>query len=414
MRKNAFFFVIVTVVLDMMGFGLIVPVIPALLEEISGLGAEEAVVWGGALTATYAVMNFLAGPALGNLSDAYGRRPVLLVSIAALAVNFLIMGFATTLAVLFLGRILAGTAAATVSTANAYIADVTTPENRGRAFGMIGGAFGVGFILGPALGGLLGEYFGPRAPFFAAAALSGVNFLYGLFVLPESLAPENRRPFRLARANPFGAFRHFARLPQVGWFLVVIGVFGFASNVYPVTWNFHGAIRYGWSEGQIGASLALVGIGAAVVQAGLAGTVIRRLGAMRTAALGLSVNAVAMAGFAFAGAPWMAYAFIPVSSLGGVASPALNTIMSNVTPANAQGELQGASASLLSLAMIFSPLVMSQALHAYSRDDAPVHFPGAAFLLASGLTCLCAVPFLLGIRANRAALLAAQAEPSPT
>ncbi len=339
---------------------------------------------------------------------------MLLVSIAALAVNFLIMGFATTLAVLFLGRILAGTAAATVSTANAYIADVTTPETRGRAFGMIGGAFGVGFILGPALGGLLGEYFGPRAPFFAAAALSGVNFLYGLFVLPESLAPENRRPFRLARANPFGAFRHFARLPQVGWFLVVIGVFGFASNVYPVTWNFHGAIRYGWSEGQIGASLALVGIGAAVVQAGLAGTVIRRLGAMRTAALGLSVNAVAMAGFAFAGAPWMAYAIIPVSSLGGVASPALNTIMSNVTPANAQGELQGASASLLSLAMIFSPLVMSQALHAYSRDDAPVHFPGAAFLLASGLTCLCAVPFLLGIRANRAALLAAQAEPSPT
>ena len=399
--KNAFAFVLVTVTLDMIGFGLIVPVMPALLKELSGLTAEEAVVWGGALTATYAVMNFLAGPTLGNLSDRFGRRPVLLASIGTLAIDFLIMGFAGTLAILFIGRALAGISSATFSTANAYIADVTTPEDRGRAFGMIGAAFGIGFIVGPALGGLLGEVFGTRAPFFAAAGLAALNFAYGLFVLPESLKPENRRPFDWRRANPFGAFAHFAKVPQVAWFLAAVGLFALAHSVYPSTWNFHGEIRYDWTEGEIGLSLALVGVGAAVVQAGLMGRIISALGPIRTAALGIVVNVAALFGFALAGAPWMAYAIIPISALGGITGPAINMIMSNLTPANAQGELQGAAASLQALAMIFSPIMMTQTLHHFSKDDAAVYFPGAAFLLAAILTAACALPFWLGVRANR-------------
>ncbi len=402
-------FVIVTVTLDMMGFGLIVPVMPALLKELTDLSAANVVVWGGALTATYALMNFLAGPTIGGLSDRFGRRPVLLASIGTLALDFLIMGFAGTLAILFAGRALAGVSSATFSTANAYIADVTAPEDRGRAFGMIGAAFGVGFIVGPALGGLLGEIH-TRAPFFAAAALAGVNFLYGWFVLPESLAPENRRRFDLARSNPFGAFAHFAKLPKVAWFLVVVGLFGLAHSVYPATWNFHGDIRYGWSEGEIGLSLALVGVGAATVQAGLIGPIITRLGPLRTAAFGLTANVAALFGFAYAVQPWMAYSIIPISALGGVTGPALNTIMANLTPQNAQGELQGAAASLQSLAMIFSPVIMTQTLHAYSAPDADVYFPGAAFLLAGVVTALCFLPFFTGVRANRAEIAAQPAE----
>lgn len=402
--KNAFFFVLVTVTLDMIGFGLIIPVMPSLLKELSGLTAEEAVVWGGALTATYAVMNFFAGPTLGNLSDRFGRRPVLLASIGTLAIDFLIMGLANSLVLLFIGRALAGVSSATFSTANAYIADVTSAEDRGKAFGMTGAAFGIGFIVGPAAGGLLGEYLGTRAPFFAAAALAGINFLYGVFVLPESLKPENQRPFEWKRANPFGAFAHFRKVPQVAWFLTVVGVFGLAHSVYPATWNFHGDIRYGWTEGEIGFSLALVGIGAAVVQAGLMGRLIKMLGPIRTAAFGIGMNILALIGFALAGVPWIAYAIIPISALGGVASPALNTIMSNLTPANAQGELQGASASLLSLAMIISPILMTQTLHHFSKEAAAIHFPGAAFFLAAILTIICIIPFMLGVKANRSAL----------
>ncbi|MEM6412177.1 MAG: TCR/Tet family MFS transporter [Pseudomonadota bacterium] len=398
--NNAFLFVIVTVTLDMMGFGLIVPVIPALLTELSGLSAEEAVVWGGALTATYALMNFLAGPTMGNLSDRFGRRPVLLASIGTLAVDFLIMGFAGTLVVLFIGRALAGISSATVSTANAYIADVTEPDERGRAFGFIGAAFGIGFIIGPAMGGLIAEAFGTRAPFFVAAGLAGMNFLYGVFVLPESLKPENRRAFDWRRSNPLGAFQHFSKVPQVAWFLAVLGIFALASSVYPSTWNFHSIIRYGWSEGEIGASLALVGLGAAVMQAGAMGWMIKRIGLPKTVVVGMSFNIIAMVGFAFAGAPWLAYVFIPISSVGGVLAPAVNTMMSNLTPPDAQGELQGASASLQSLAIVFAPVMMTQTLHNFSKEDAAIYFPGAAFLLSASLVALCSIPFLMGLRAN--------------
>ena len=404
-NKNAFLFVLVTVTLNMIGFGLIIPVIPQFLEELTGYGPEEAIVWGGALTATYALMNFLAGPTLGALSDQYGRRPILLASIATLVIDFLIMGFATSLAILFVGRALAGLSSATFSTANAYVADVTAPEDRGKAFGMIGAAFGVGFILGPAIGGLLGDI-NTRLPFFAAAALGGINFLYGMFVLPESLTPDKRRKLDMARANPFGAFKHFSKLPKVSWFLLAVGVFGFAHVVYPATWNFHGEIRYNWTSSQIGASLALVGIGAAVVQAGLLGQFIKRIGEVRTALFALAMGTLSLIGFAFSSAPWMAYVIIPLSAFGGMAGPAVNAIMSKQTPANAQGELQGAVSSIQSLGMIIGPIVMTQTLHTFSKDDAVISFAGAAFLLAALLTGLSSLVFWRGVKANRIALTA--------
>ena len=401
--KNAFLFVIVCVTLDMLGFGLIIPVMPELIKELTGLEGEEAVIWGGLLTMTFALTNFLAMPTLGGLSDRFGRRPVLLASIATLGVDFLIMGFAHTIGILFLGRALAGLSSATFSTANAYIADTTDPEERGKAFGMLGAAFGIGFILGPALGGLLGMI-DTRAPFFAAAAFAFANFLYGYFVLPESLKPEDRRRFELSRANPFGAFRHFARLPKVVWFIVAGGVFALAHSVFPSTWNFHGEIRYDWGAREIGLSLALVGIGAAVVQAVLMGPIIKRLGPVRTAVLGYSVNIAALMAFAFAFEPWLVYLIIPFSALGGVANPAVSTITSNLTPRDAQGELHGAVASLNALAIIISPILMTQTLHIFSAENAPVHFPGAAFLLAAILTALAMIPLMWGIRANRKAL----------
>ncbi|MBU1289029.1 MAG: MFS transporter, partial [Alphaproteobacteria bacterium] len=291
----------------------------------------------------------------------------------------------------------------TYSTANAYIADVTEPENRGKAFGMIGAAFGFGFVFGPVIGGFLGEI-SPRAPFFAAAGLAAVNFCYGLFVLPESLAPEDRRPFDIKRANPFGAVKHFSKLPQISWFLVAAGIFFLAHTVFPGTWSVHGEIRYDWSPKEIGFSLGLVGIGAAVVQAGLMGMILKRLGTVRTALLGMGVSIVSLFAYAFAEQAWIVYAIIPLGALGGVTGPAINSLMSTLTPRNAQGELQGASSSLNSLAMIIGPLAMNGALFYFTRENAPVHFGGAAFLLAAVLTMIAIVPFLRGVRENRGAI----------
>ncbi len=403
---QAFLFVIVTVALDMLAFGLVVPVIPSLVQQLTGVPPEHATLWIGGLAATFAVFNFFAQPVLGALSDRFGRRPVLLGSLAMLGIDMLIMGFAGAIWILFLGRALAGIAGATISTANAYIADTTDPADRARAFGKIGAAFGFGFVFGPVLGGLLGEI-DVRAPFFAAAALCGLNVLYGLFVLPESLKPEERRPFSLARANPFGAARHFAKLPQVSWLLVAGGIFFFAHIIYPATWSVYTEIRYGWSPFEIGLSLGLVGLGASLVQAFLMGPVLARLGPVRTAYAGLCIHIACMIAFAFAALPWMIYLIIPFNALGGVATPALNSLMSIVTPRNAQGELNGAIASLNALGMIFSPLVMHGTIYLFTHPSNPVYFPGAAFLLAAGLVALALVPFWRGVAANQAALAAA-------
>ena len=406
--KNAFAFVLVTVAIDMLAFGVIIPVIPALIRELAHVPSEEATLYLGSIAATYALMNFLFGPLLGALSDRFGRRPVLLASIATLAVDFLIMGLANSIWLLFVGRALSGISGATYATANAYIADTTTLEERGRAFGMVGAAFGIGFVFGPVIGGLLGDI-DPRAPFFASAALCGINFIYGLLVLPESLPRESRRNFNIARANPLGAARHFSKLPQIVWFLIAMGTLAVAHTVYPSTWSVHGEIRYDWTPREIGFSLGLVGVGAAVVQAGLMGMILKHIGTVRTALLGLFTNVIAMAAFAFAGVGWVAYLIIPLGSFAGLANPALQSLMSTLTPADAQGELQGAVASLNALAMIFGPLLMNGILFAFTHEGASIHFGGAAFLMGATLTAFSLIPFLQGVSANRATIGASSA-----
>lgn len=411
--KNAFMFVVVAVILNMVSFGIIMPVMPALLEDITGLAAEQSVSIGGWLSMVFAVANFFMMPILGGLSDRYGRRPVLLASIAMLGIDLLIMGLAPTLAILFIGRFLGGMFSATYSVANAYIADVTEPEDRGKAFGMMGAAFGVGFILGPVFGGMLGEV-NPRLPFFVAAGIAGLNFLYGLFILPESLPEADRREFNVARANPFGAMVHFSKVPRVAWFIIAIGLFQIAHAVYPSTWNFHGEIRYDWSEFEIGLSLAAVGLGSAISQALLTGWLIKRFGPMRAGMIGLLTNAIALLLFAFAEAPWMAYAVIFVSAIGGVAMPAINTITSTLTPRNAQGELQGAQASMMAFTLIFSPVLMTQTLKYFANlpDSNPFQTGGAAFLLAALITALAFLPFMIGVGINRRAIQDAASEPA--
>ena len=408
--RNAFFFVIVTVTLNMLSFGLVMPIMPELISELTDLSVEAAAPWNGWLSMVFAAANFLAMPILGGLSDQYGRRPVLLISVGILGIDMLIMGLAPTIGILFVGRILAGLFSGTVSVANAYIADVTEPEDRGRAFGLTGAAFGFGFILGPVFGGLLGDI-DTRLPFFVAAAVAGINVLYGIFVLPESLRPEDRRKFNLLEANPFGALRHFAKIPQVGWFILAIGFYQIAHAVYPSTWNYYGAVRYEWTAFMIGVSLGAVGLMSAISQGLLTGWMVKRLGAMRTAAFGMTAQVLAMMAFAFASVPMAAFTIIVFSSVGSVTMPAINTITSTLTPRDRQGELQGAQASIMALTLIFSPVLMTQTFSYFSVEGAPIYFPGAAFVLASVITALALIPFYFGVRANRGKLTPSQAEP---
>jgi len=415
--RNAFFFIIFTVFIDMMAFAVVMPSVPYLMAELlNGEAAlasaralaaggdllpleamlSEAAPWGGYITMVYAVMNFLSAPILGGLSDRFGRRPVLLVSMATLAIDFLIMGLAHTVWLLFLGRVLSGISGATHSTAAAYIADVTEPKERAQAFGMLGAAFGLGFILGPALGGFLGQ-FDPRYPFFAAAALALLNFCYGLFVLPESLSQEHRRRFDWKRANAFGTFAHLAKVPYLAWFMLALGLFQFSYWVYPSTFGYYSGVNFGWGEGMIGIALMVVGIGSAVVQGALIGPIIKRFGPTNTAVFGFLVCAITFAAYAAATEGWMVYLIIPIGALAGVLGPAMNQIMSVRTPKNAQGELQGAIASVNSLANMFAPLAMTQTFHYFTTSGAPVFFPGAAFALAALFCAISLLPLMRGL-----------------
>jgi DHA1 family tetracycline resistance protein-like MFS transporter len=395
--KNAFFFIIVTVFIDMMAFAVIMPSMPDLMSELTGLPVKDVSPWGGYITTVYAVMNFLAQPVLGNLSDRFGRRPVLLMSMGTLGVDFLIMGLAHSVWLLFLGRFLSGLSGATHSTAAAYIADTTEPHQRGQAYGMLGAAFGLGFILGPAIGGYLGD-FDPRWPFFASAGLAGINFLYGLFVLPESLDREHRRKFDWKRANAFGAFKHFSKIPYLAWFMLALGLFNFAHWVYPSTFNYYGAVAFDWDSKTIGLALGAVGVGSAIVSGGLVGPVIKRFGPTKVVILAFLVCVLCFAAYAAATEGWMVFLIIPFGALGGFLNPALNQIMTVRVPRNAQGELQGAIASVQALGNMIAPLVMTQTFFFFTHSNAPVYFPGAAFALASVVCAISMIPLIMGLR----------------
>lgn len=378
-RNAAIGFIFITMTIDVIGFGLIIPVMPKLIASLKHVTIGEASKWGGYLITTYALMQFLFSPLLGNLSDRYGRRPVILASLLGFCIDYLILAFAHNYALLFVGRVLSGITGASFTAATAYIADVSTAENRAKNFGLIGAAFGLGFIIGPALGGLLSVW-GIRAPFFAAAALCFLNFLYGYFVLPESLKPENQRPFNWAKANPIGSLQLFMKYPAITdlvlcFFFVFLGGHAVQSN-----WSFFTMDQFKWTEKQVGISLAIVGALVGGVQGGLIRYTNPRLGNEKSVYIGLLLYALGMLLFAFASQGWMMYAFLVPYCLGGIAGPALQAIITEQVPSNEQGALQGGLNSVMSLTSIFGPLIMTQLFYYFSHDTAPVYFPGAPFM----------------------------------
>ncbi|EEX08279.1 tetracycline resistance protein, class A [Ruegeria lacuscaerulensis ITI-1157] len=379
-----FLFAFGTVMIDAMGIGLIMPIMPQLIVEVQGGSLASAAIWGGILSTAFAAMQFLFGPVLGNLSDAYGRRVVLLVSLLMMALDYVVMAIAGSIWLLLAGRILGGITAATHSTAAAFIADVSKPQEKAANFGLLGAAFGVGFVLGPLMGGLLGEY-GTRAPFWAAAVLSVLNFCLGLLVMPETVTKGNRRPFQWRRARPDSALRAIAGLPGIRPLLWVYFLYSVSIYVYPAIWSYFTVERFGWSTQMIGLSLAVYGLGMAAVQGGLIRPATRHLGERRTILLGMVFEIVSFLLLGFLTNGTIALMLIPITALGAMVTPALQAQMSRATPDSQQGELQGVLAALHALSMILSPLVMTAVFAQFAQSDAAIYLPGAPFLLAMGL-----------------------------
>jgi MFS transporter, DHA1 family, tetracycline resistance protein len=396
--RGALLFIFVLVLVDAIGFGIIMPVLPRLIMELTGVGIDRAARFGGGLGFVYALVQFFCAPVLGNLSDRFGRRPVLLYAVLSLGVDYFIMGLAPTIVWLFLGRTIAGVAGASFTPAYAYVADITPPQRRAQNFGLMSAAFGIGFILGPAIGGLLGS-FGPRAPFFAAGTLALANFALGCFVLPESLPLEKRRTFHWARANPLGTLRQMRQYPLVLLTLGALLLWQLAHQVLPSTWAFYTIEKFHWTDRQVGASLAFVGLLMALAQGVFTRVLVPWLGGERRAALiGMAAAFLAYVGYALATQGWMMYAVGLTTFFFALTYPSMNALASQQIPANAQGELQGAVASLYSLSSIIGPPLLTQIFSRFSDRTARVYFPGAAFLTAAGLTVLCAVLFLRALR----------------
>jgi len=386
-------FILATVALDAIGIGLIFPVMPDLMIDVTHQSLGDAALWGGVLTASFAVMQFLFGPIVGNLSDRFGRRPVFLVSLVVMALDYLVMAVAQTIWLLLAVRMVAGIAAATHSTAAAYVADISAPDDRAKRFGLIGAAFGLGFVAGPLIGGLL-AVIDTRAPFYAAAALAAANLVFGWLILPESLAQNLRRPFSLARANPLSSFSAIRRLPGLKMLLVVSFIYAVTFNVWPALWSYYGKAAFGWDATWIGISLALFGICMAVAQATLVGPMITRFGERRTATYGMVVETATYTFFGLVTSGTWALIVTPVTALGGVTGPALQAMSSRLTPEDQQGELQGINTSLNALAMIIAPLVMTWIFQIFTAPDAPVYMPGAPFLLSALLMVAVVIVFV--------------------
>lgn len=369
-----------------MGWGLIIPVMADLIAQLKGISVNEASPYGALLLSVFAITQFICAPVVGNLSDKFGRRPILLFSLLGFGIDYIILALAPTYGWLFIGRVIAGMTGASFTTATAYIADVSPDETtRAKNFGMIGAAFGLGFVLGPALGAFLATW-GIRAPFYAAAGLCLLNCLYGLFILPESLSKENRRPFEWKRANPLGSLKFLTQHPEIGglafsFFLIYLGAQSVQGN-----WNFFTIYRFHWSEKMVGISLAVVGVLVGAVQAGLTRVVIPKIGNEKSIYLGLSLYTLGLVLFAFATQSWMMFAFLIPYCLGGICGPSIQSVISGHVPPNQQGELQGALTSLMSLTTIIGPLIMNSTFSYFTTDKAPFYFPGIHFLI--GAVCM--------------------------
>lgn len=394
-------FILITVMLDSMGIGLIMPVMPDLIQELEAGDLGQAALWGGILAAIFAVMQFLFGPVIGGLSDRFGRRPVLLIALVVMAFDYVLMAVAGTIWLLVIGRIIGGITAATQSTASAYMADISKPEDKSANFGLIGAAFGMGFVLGPLMGGLLAEY-GTRAPFWAAAVLAGANAIFGYFALPETVTDRIRRPFSLRRANPFGAFKHIGQLPGLGRLMGMSFIYGIAFFVYPSIWAYFGKLQFGWGPGMIGLSLGAFGIGIAIVQGVLIRPILARIGERNAVLLGLGVDVVAFVALGFVTNGWIALALTPLTALGSIAGPALQGIMSRTAPDDQQGELQGALTSINAVASIAAPLAMTQVFFYFTHENAPIYLPGAPFILSAILVVGAIGVYLPALRTKQA------------
>lgn len=396
-RQPALGFIFITLLLDILGVGLVIPILPKLIEELSGGNVSAASHAFGWLAALYSMMQFICAPVLGSLSDRFGRRPVILGSLLGSGFDYLLLALAPTLPWFFLGRIIAGITGANITAANAYIADVSPPEKRAANFGLVGAAFGLGFIIGPAMGGWLGHY-GLRVPFYAAAGLTFLNWFYGLFVLPESLPRDQRRAFDWKRANPVGSFVALRRHPELFGLTETYFLIGLAHQVFPATWVLYTSYRYHWTSGEVGLSLALVGVMAAIVQGVLAGRIIPKLGERRAIIVGLTNATVFLTAYGLATQGWIIYVLLVIGSFGGIAMPALQALVSRCVPLNEQGAVQGALSSLGSLAGILGPLLATGLFGYFISDRVPVRVPGAAFF-ASALLIFAAL--LLALRAFR-------------
>ena len=381
-KKAAIGFIFITLLIDVMGWGLIIPVMPKLIAQLKNISINEASSYGAWLLFAYAFIQFICAPLIGNLSDRFGRRPILLCSLLGFGIDYIFLALAPTYGWLFVGRIIAGFTGASFTTAAAYIADISTSETRTKNFGMIGAAFGLGFIIGPGLGGLLADL-GIRAPFYAAAGLCLLNFLYGYFILPESLDKEHRRPFEWKKANPLGSLRFIRKVPTIAglalcYFLIYLAAMSVQGN-----WNYFTMYRFHWSEKLVGISLAVVGLLVGIVQAGLTRIVNPKLGNEKSIYIGLLLYTLGLVLFAFATQGWMMFIFLVPYCLGGIAGPALQATMAGHVKQNEQGALQGALTSLMSLTTIIGPLIMNNLFTYFTHKNAPFYFPGASFFLGA-------------------------------
>lgn len=374
-------FIFITLLIDITGWGIVIPVAPKLIQElIHNADISKAAQYGGWLGLLYAAMQFIFAPVLGNLSDKIGRRPVILFSLLGFSCNFFIQAWAPTIFWLFVGRILSGITGASVTTASAYIADISDDSNRSKNFGMIGAAFGLGFIIGPVLGGLLG-HFGPRVPFIAAGILCLINFLYGIFVLPESLSNNNRRNFNWKRANPIGTLLNVRKYPSIiylliAWFLVYV-----AAHAVQTNWPYFTMYRFKWDEKMVGISLGVMGACIALVQGFLIRKIHPRIGNERSILYGIILYGIGMLLYAFANQEWMMFSIIAIYSLGGISGPALQSEISSKVPSNEQGDIQGALTAVVSITSIIGPPLMTNTFYYFTHSDAPFKFPGAPFFL---------------------------------
>ncbi len=383
-KSAAIGFIFITMLIDIIGIGIIIPVIPKLLQELNHSDISEAAQLGGWLAFAYAFTQFLCAPLMGSLSDKYGRRPILLISLLAFAIDYLVLALAPNVPWLFVGRIIAGITGASISTAMAYISDVSTPQNKAKNFGLVGAAFGIGFIIGPVIGGLLGQY-GSRVPFYAAAVLCFVNFIYGYFVLPESLKPEKRRIFEWKAANPIGALSRLKKFPNIIGLVTAMFFMYFASHAVNGNWSFYTMYRYHWDERMVGISLGVVGLLVAIVQGGLVRYINPKIGNGKSILIGFFLNAIGQFLIAVATQEWMIFVFLIPYCMGGLAGPAIQSEITNHVPSNEQGQIQGTLASLNSATATFGPLVMTSIFYYFTHDDAPFKFPGAPFILAAFL-----------------------------